>query len=259
MDLGLKHAAILVTGGSSGIGRETALGFAREGARVAITYHSRKEAAETVADEISAAGGEPFVVPMDLDDEDSVAAAVGASVSNWGGLDVLVGNAVNWGTGGFHDRPTRIEDAKAEQWLPVMRANLVGNFRLVQHAAPALRQSNQGRLVLLSTDLAERGMAGSWAYGAAKAGLHGLVASLQHDLGKDGVLANIVMPGITLENGEHRVIPKEALGTIAAQFTAQRLPEAADVAAAIVFLCSPRTTATQGEIIRVNGGVMTAA
>jgi NAD(P)-dependent dehydrogenase (short-subunit alcohol dehydrogenase family) len=129
----------------------------------------------------------------------------------------------------------------------------------VQHAAPALRQSKQGRLVLLSTDLAERGMAGSWAYGAAKAGLHGLVASLQHDLGKDGVLANIVMPGITLENGEHRVIPKEALAAIAAQFTAQRLPEAADVAAAIVFLCSPRTTATQGEIIRVNGGVMTAA
>jgi NAD(P)-dependent dehydrogenase (short-subunit alcohol dehydrogenase family) len=67
------------------------------------------------------------------------------------------------------------------------------------------------------------------------------------------------MPGITLENGEHRVIPKEALAAIAAQFTAQRLPEAADVAAAIVFLCSPRTTATQGEIIRVNGGVMTAA
>jgi NAD(P)-dependent dehydrogenase (short-subunit alcohol dehydrogenase family) len=259
MDLGLKNAAVLVTGGSSGIGRETALGFAREGARVAITYHSRKEAAEAVADEITAAGGEPFVVPMDLDDPESIAAAVGAAVSHWGGLDVVVGNAVNWGSGGFHDRPTKIEDAKPDVWLPVMRANLVGNFRLVQHAAPALRQSNQGRLVLLSTDLAERGMAGSWAYGAAKAGLHGLVASLQHDLGKDGVLANIVMPGITLENGEHRVIPKEALAAIAAQFTAQRLPEAADVAAAIVFLCSPRTTATQGEIIRVNGGVMTAA
>jgi NAD(P)-dependent dehydrogenase (short-subunit alcohol dehydrogenase family) len=190
MDLGLNNAAVLVTGGSSGIGREAALAFAREGARVAITYHSRKEAAEAVADEITRAGGAPFVVPMDLDDKDSVAGR---------------------------------------------------------------------RLVLVSTDLAERGMAGSWAYGAAKAGLHGLVASLQHDLGKDGVLANIVMPGITLENGIHRVIPAELLPSVAAQYTAQRLPEAADVAAAIVFLCSPRTTATTGEIIRVNGGTLTAA
>src|SRR5215207_4611592 len=254
MDLGLRDAAVLVTGGSSGIGRETALGFAREGGRVAITYNSRQDAAEEVAAEIKAAGGEAFVVPMELEEPESIKQAVAAVVAAWGGLDVLVGNAVNWGSGSYHDRPTRIEDAKAEQWVPVMRANLEGNFHLVQQAAPALRRSDQGRVVLLSTDLAERGMAGSWAYGAAKAGLHGLVVSLQHDLGQDGVLVNIVMPGITLENGEHRVIPQPALAGIAQQFTARRLPEPTDVAAAVVFLCSPRTTATQGEIIRVNGG-----
>ncbi|HEY0619393.1 MAG TPA: SDR family oxidoreductase [Kribbella sp.] len=259
MELGLKGAAVLVTGGSSGIGRQAALGFAREGARVGITYHSRKDAAEVVAEEITAAGGEPFAVQMDLGDPYSIAGAVAATVEQWRGLDVLVGNAVNWGTGGFHDRPTRIEDAEPEQWVPVIRANLEGNFHLVQQAAPALRRSSQGRLVLLSTDLVERGLAGSWAYGAAKSGLHGMVASLQHDLGQDGVLVNIVMPGITLDNGEHRVIPRPAIEQIAQQFTARRLPEAADVAAAIVFLCSPRTTATQGEIIRVNGGSVIAA
>ncbi|MFC0622990.1 SDR family oxidoreductase [Kribbella deserti] len=113
--------------------------------------------------------------------------------------------------------------------------------------------------MLVSTDLAERGLAGSWAYGAAKAGLHGLVASLAHDLGQDGVLANIVMPGVTLENGTHRVIPGPALAEFAKRFTAQRLPDAADVAAAIVFLCSARTTATTGEILRVTGGVLNAA
>jgi NAD(P)-dependent dehydrogenase (short-subunit alcohol dehydrogenase family) len=259
MDLGLTNAAVLVTGGSSGIGRQTALTFAAEGARVAITYNSRKDAAEGVAEEITAAGGDPFVVPLDLDDADSIAEAVEATVNRWGRLDALVGNAVHWGSADFHNRPTRIEDVPAEQWLPVMRANLVGNFRLVQHAAPALRRSAHGRLVLVSTDLAERGMLGSWAYGAAKAGLHGLVASLAHDLGLDGVLANIVMPGITLEDGHHRVIPDEALTKIAKRFTAQRLPDAADVAAAIVFLCSPRTTATTGEIVRVTGGTLNAA
>jgi NAD(P)-dependent dehydrogenase (short-subunit alcohol dehydrogenase family) len=258
MELGLQGKAVLVTGGSTGIGRQTALGFAREGARVGITYHSRKDSAEGVAEEVEAAGGEAYVVPMELGDPDSVKEAVAATVRRWDGLDVLVGNAVNWGGGDFRDRPTRIEDAKVEQWLPVLRANLEGNFHLVQQAAPALRQSGQGRVVLLSTDLVERGMAGSWAYTAAKSGLHGMVASLQHDLGADGILVNIVMPGITLENGKHRVIPAEALEQIAQKFTAKRLPDAVDVAAAIVFLCSARTTATQGEIIRVNGGILTA-
>lgn len=257
MELGLQGKRVLITGASSGIGREAALAFGREGARVAITYNSRKDAADQVAAEIAAAGGEAFAVPMDLSAPESIADAVGQTVERFGGLDVLVGNAVFWG-GGFHDRPTRIEDAKQEQWLPILRANLEGNFHLVQQAAPALRNSDQGRVVLLSTDLAERGMTGSWAYGSAKAGLHGLVASLQHDLGADGVLVNIVMPGITLENGAHRVIPGELLTKIRAQFTAG-FPEAADVAATIVYLCSARTTATQAEIVRVNGGTARVA
>jgi NAD(P)-dependent dehydrogenase (short-subunit alcohol dehydrogenase family) len=256
MELGLQDKRVLVTGGSSGIGKETALAFAREGARVAITYNSRKDAADEVVD---ALGGDAFAVPMDLGAPESIADAVSQTVERFGGLDVLVGNAVNWGSAAPHELPRRIEDAQPDHWLPVIRDNLTGNFRLVQHAAAALRESDQGRLVLLSTDLVERGMAGSWAYTAAKAGLHGFVASLQHDLGEDGVLVNIVMPGVTLENGSHRVIPDEAIGRHAQQFTARRMPEAADVAAAIVFLCSARNTATQGEILRVNGGSVRVA
>ena len=256
MELGLSGAAVLVTGGSSGIGRATAIAYGREGARVAITYNARKDAAEAVAEEIEAAGGRAYVVPMNLNEPETIAAAVEAAVRQWGGLDAVVGNAVNWGEMGFDDRPEKIEDAKPGWWVPIMRANLEGNFHLVQQVAPALRRSGHGRLVLISTDLAERGMAGAWPYGAAKAGLHGLVASAQHDLGKDGVLVNIVMPGITLENGEHRVIPKPALERIAAGFTARRLPDVADVANAILFLTSPYTTAVQGEILRVTGGTL---
>jgi NAD(P)-dependent dehydrogenase (short-subunit alcohol dehydrogenase family) len=256
MDLGLNGSAVLVTGGSSGIGRATAIAYGQEGARVAITYNSRKDTAEAVAEEVEAAGGTAYVVPMDLNEPETIAAAVEATVRRWGGLDAVVGNAVNWGNAGFHERPLKVEDAKPEWWIPVLRANLEGNFHLVQQVAPALRRSGHGRLVLISTDLAERGMTGSWPYGAAKAGLHGLVASLQHDLGKDGVLVNVVMPGITLENGEHRVIPKPRVDQLATRFTAGRLPETTDLAAAILFLTSPRTTAIQGEILRVTGGSM---
>lgn len=254
MDLGLRDAAVLVTGGSSGIGREAAIAYGREGARVAITYNARKDAAEAVAEEIETAGGTAYVVPMDLNEPETIAAAVAGTVQQWGGLDVVVGNAVNWGSADFDKRPVKVEDGKPDWWVPVMRANLEGNYHLVQQAAPALRQSEHGRLVLISTDLAERGMAGSWPYSAAKAGLHGLVASLQDDLGQDGVLVNVVMPGITLENGEHRVIPKAALDQIATTFSARKLPETTDIADAILFLTSPRTTAIQGEILRVTGG-----
>lgn len=258
MELGLKDAAVLVTGGSSGIGRATAVAYGREGARVAITYNSRKDAAEKVATEIEAAGGTAYVVPMDLGAPETIATAVASTVDRWGGLDAVVGNAVNWGNLGFNARPEKIEDAPLEWWTQILRDNLEGNFHLVQQVAPALRQSAHGRLVLLSTDVAVRPLPGSWPYGAAKAGLHGLVTALQHDLGADGVLVNIVMPGITLENGEHRVIPKPALAQIAAGFSARKLPDTDELANTILFLTSPRTTAIQGEIVRVTGGQLLA-
>ncbi|WP_350278161.1 SDR family oxidoreductase [Kribbella sp. HUAS MG21] len=253
MDLGFKDVAVLVTGGSSGIGRATAIAYGRESARVAITYNSRKDAAEAVAEEIEQAGGTAYVVPLDLNAPETIAAAVASTVDRWGGLDAVVANAVDWGPP--DGRTERIEDATPEWWTAIVRANLEGNMHLAQQVAPALRRSAHGRLVLVSTDLAERGMGGgAWAYGAAKAGLHGLAASLQHDLGADGVLVNVVLPGITLENGVHRMIPREALDRVTAGFTARHLPDVGELADAILYLTSPRTKAVQGQLLRVTGG-----
>jgi NAD(P)-dependent dehydrogenase (short-subunit alcohol dehydrogenase family) len=254
MDLGLTNAAVLVTGGSGGIGRATALAFAAEGARVAFTYNSREDVAKTVSDEIVEAGGEAFAVPMSLNSIESVEAGVEAVVRHWGGLDVLVANAVDWGGGDFEERATRIEDSPTDDWQRMLRANLEGNFALVRAAAPALRGSAQGRVVLISSNVAEHGFPGSWSYGAAKAGLHGLTVSLTPDLGRDGILVNVVMPGLTLVDGHHQVVPDEALSQIAAQFPAGRLPSTEDVAAAIAFFGSPRNGGTTGEIVRVTGG-----
>ena len=259
MDMGLRDAVVLVTGGTGGIGRRTALAFAAEGARVAITYRSREDVAKAVADEIADAGGVPHVVPMSLDDPATIEAAVRGTTDRFGGLDVLVANAVDWGAGDFRNRPTRIEDAADDQWLPVVRANLEGNFRLVQHAAPALRSSGDGRVVLLSSDIAESGFLGSWAYGAAKAGLHGLAVNLTHDLGRDGVLVNVVLAGVTLDDGHHRVIPDQVIPSIAEKYPTGRLATSDDVAAAVVYLCSRRNGATTGEILHVTGGRPTAA
>ncbi len=255
MDMGLHDARVLVTGGTGGIGRRTALAFAAEGARVAITYRSRENVAKAVADEITDAGGQAHVVPLDLNDPESVEAAVASTVQAWGGLDVLVANAVNWGVDDvddFENRPDRIEDA--DGWQRVIEGNLHGNVSLVRAAAPALRRSGTGRVVLLSSDIADRGLLGGWAYGAAKAGLHGLAVNLAPDLGRDGVLVNVVMPGITTNDGHHQVIPDAALPMIADRYPAKRLATVQDVAATITFLCSPRNGAITGEIVRVTAG-----
>jgi NAD(P)-dependent dehydrogenase (short-subunit alcohol dehydrogenase family) len=259
MDLQLQGIASFVTGGSAGIGRATALTLAAEGARVAISYHRNKDAAHEVAERITSSGGEAHVVRMELDDLDSVDEAVTAVVDRWEGLDVLVGNAVQWGSDVANAWTDRIEDASVESWQEILRANLEGNLRAVQVAAPALRRSGSGRVVLLSSDLAERGMPGSWHYSAAKAGLAGLVASLTPDLGRDGVLVNVVMPGITPRDGHHQIVPDDELAELARTLPARRLATVEDVASAIAFLGSPRNAGTTGEIIRVNGGSAYAA
>ncbi|MEU8222091.1 SDR family oxidoreductase [Kribbella sp. NPDC048915] len=253
MDLGFKDLAVLVTGGSSGIGRATAIAYGREGARVAITYNSRKDAAEAVAEEIETAGGTAYLAQLNLSAPDTIATAVTSVVEHWGGLDAVVANAVDWGP--IDGRTARIEDADPAWWTSIVRANLEGNMYLAQHVAPALRRSAHGRLVLVSTDVAVRGIpGGAWAYGAAKAGLHGLAANLQHDLGADGVLVNVVVPGITLEHGAHRIIPQDALAQITAGFTARHLPDVSELADAILYLTSPRTKSVQGELLHVTGG-----
>src|SRR5690554_5360836 len=123
MDLKLKDAACFVTGGSRGIGSAVALNLAAEGARVAISYHSDKKAADDVAERIKAAGGEPYTVRMELDDPESVEAAVAAVVDHWGGLDAFIGNAVQWGSGDPSWEP-RVEDVSVERWREILRANL---------------------------------------------------------------------------------------------------------------------------------------
>ena len=258
MDLKLKDAACFVTGGSRGIGSAVALNLAAEGARVAISYHSDKKAADDVAERIKAAGGEPYTVRMELDDPESVEAAVAAVVDHWGGLDAFIGNAVQWGSGDTSWAP-RVEDVSVERWREILRANLEGNIHAIQAAAPALRHSAGGRVVFVSSNLAEQGMPGSWHYSAAKAGLHGLAASLTPDLGHDGVLVNVVMAGITLDDGHHHVIPDAALAEIASRLPAGRLPSTENVADAIAFLASPRNQVITGEIVRVTGGLAYAA
>src|SRR4051812_27557316 len=119
MDLGLNDRVVFVTGASSGIGRASAVAFGAEGAKVALTYAGNDEAAEETAAAVRAAGGETLVVPLLLQDPASIGAAVDAVRDAWGGIDVLVANAVEWG-----ERPppgTTFDGAEPEIWQRHLR------------------------------------------------------------------------------------------------------------------------------------------
>ncbi len=254
MDMELRGRAVLVTGGSSNIGAATAEAFGREGARVALTYHGRKEAADEVAGKVTAAGGEAYVVQFDLEDHEAPTRLVDDVVGHWGGLDVVVNNAVRWADRNPVEGEARFERDQTD-WEGLIDANLTAHLRLLHAALPALRASGTGRIVNISTSLVERGMVGSVAYTAAKSGLTGMSRSLAWEVGGDGVLVNVVMPGWVIDGKDLPFeIPEAMMDEQTGRLPTGELPSCRHVADAVVFLGSPRNQSITGEIVRVTGG-----
>jgi len=249
MDMRLYGSSVMVTGGSGDIGRAIARAFAAEGANVAITYATQADVAKELARELGEQGVRTCDVHLDLGSPESATAAVDVVTEAFGGLDVLVNNAVWW-----EEWRDYIEDWEPEDWQPVLRGNIEGVFTLTQRAAPFLRRSRAGRIVFISSTLTERGMTGCWSYATAKSAGHGLARGLAWDLGRDGVLVNTVSPGMVLVNGRHRSASDEELAELATRQPVRRLPTAEDVAAAVLFLASGVNQSITGEILRVTGG-----
>jgi NAD(P)-dependent dehydrogenase (short-subunit alcohol dehydrogenase family) len=253
MELGLRDRVVLITGGSAGIGQATARAFGAEGARVAITYHRHPEGADKTAAEVTAAGGTCMTAAMDLGAPESIAAAVSAVSAAWDGIDVLVCNAVEWGVPAWGAK--LFEEIPVPEWQRMLRTSLEGVFHLVQAALPAMRPRPWGRIILLSSGSAEFGLPGEAAYGAAKAGLHGLNRSLARELGPAGIFVNVVMPGLTTTERNLEYIPQGVRDALAGQSASSRLSCPDDVASAVVFLGSAANGNITGEIVRVTGGM----
>lgn len=249
MNLGLEGAGVLVTGGAGGIGSATARAFAAEGARVAVHYHSSRDNAEQLAEEL---GG--VALGADLRDEAQAGALIPQAVEMLGRLDACVANAGVWPR---DDVP--VADMTLERWRATIDGNLTATFLTARAYLQHVRETKAGSLVLVASTAGRFGEAGHADYAAAKAGIaHGLALSLKNEIVRDAPngRVNVVAPGWTVSPMTAEDLNDENIARATATMALRKVAEADDVARAIVFLSSPTAAGhLSGELITVAGGM----
>ena len=243
----LSGRVALVTGAGQGVGAEVARTLARQGAAVAVNdlYAAR---AETVADEITGAGGTACASGADVTDVHAVTAMVDAVATALGPIDILVNNA-GIPTRGFTLKPFR--ETAPDEWEAFIRLNLYGPLYCTRAVVDGMCERRWGRIVTVSSEAARSGTdLGIALYGAAKAGAVGLSRHLAVELGPFGITVNCVSLGV-IERADG------GGSGMAKRYPARRLGRPADVAGAIAYLASDEAEWVTGQTLPVNGGIFT--
>jgi len=245
----VKGSVAIVTGAASGMGRATALVFARDGARVAAV-DVNGEAVEEVVREIEKEGGTARAFKLDVSDARAIAETIESIASHFGGIDIIVNNA---GIAAL----TRLDDARYDEiWSRVLAINLTAHQRIVRAALPHLRKSKAPRVVNIASTEALGATAQDSAYAAAKAGVAGLTRALAVDLGPEGITVNCICPGPIL-TAMTKAIPEDHKVIFAKRRTAlRRYGEPEEVAHMTLSLCLPAASYITGAVIPVDGGLM---
>jgi 3-oxoacyl-[acyl-carrier protein] reductase len=247
IDLSGRHA--VVTGGSRGVGRATALLLARAGASVGIGYRSRREAADQTVAALRELGVEAWAEPGDLSSADGARALFERAQAEFGGLDIFVGNAGIW-----PPEDVALAEMSDEQWESTMSANLDSIFFTCREAARRVREG--GAIVLVSSTAGQRGEAYHADYAATKGAIISLVKGLCIELAERDVNVNCVAPGWIDTEMSAPAFEGAARDAIEASIPIGRIATADDVAGPVVFLCSELGRQITGEILSVNGGAV---
>ena len=248
----LEGKSALVTGGASGIGRATALAFAREGARVAVA-DIMQDAAQRTVTEIKAMGGQAMAIACDVTDDDAVKAMIAATVDAFGSLDCAFNNAgiapyqVNAGG-------QKIADVAPEAWRRLIDVNLTGVWLCLRHEVAQMRAQGSGGVIINTASiLGLVGTATSSAYVAAKHGVVGLTKVAAADHAADNIRVNAVCPGY-IETPMTEETMRRRGERIMARVPMARMGKAGEIAEAVVWLCSPKASFVTGVSWAVDGG-----
>jgi len=245
MDLSGKIA--LVTGGSRGIGRAVCLKLAAMGARVAVNYVSRPDAADETVATIKEAGGDAFTIQFDIGDAGQVQEAFKKLLADCGRIDILVNNA------GI-TRDGLLLKMKEEDWDQVLDTNLKGAFNSIKAAYRPMMKQRSGRIINITSVIGFSGNAGQANYAAAKAGLMGLTKSAARELSSRGVTVNAVAPGYIVTDMTSE-LSEDVKNKVLSEIPMGLLGEPEDIAGAVAYLASDEARYVTGQVIHVNGGM----
>lgn len=245
-----ENRIVLVTGGANGIGRATALAFAREGARVVVSDIASKAGEETVG-MIREAGGDARYVHADMRDAAQIAALVSGTVREYGRLDVAFNNA------GIEGVQAPIAELSEENWERVLRVNLTSVFLCMKYELAQMTKQGFGAIVNNASILGQVGFANASAYTAAKHGLLGLTRCATLEYAPKGIRVNAVCPGFVVTPMLERVgllQNDDVQKTIEAMHAMKRMGRPEEVAEAVLFLASEKASFIAGHPLLVDGG-----
>jgi 3-oxoacyl-[acyl-carrier protein] reductase len=245
----LKDKVALVTGASQGIGWDIAQALVVAGAKVAVTARTEEKLALLVG-EIETAGGEAIAVKMDVADAEQVKAGFKQVIEKFGRLDILVNNAAI-------TRDGLAVRMKPDDWDAVIRTNLTGAHLCIQQALGVMMRARSGRIINVSSVVAQMGNAGQANYVAAKAGLIGLTKAIAMEIASRNITVNAVAPGF-IETPMTDVLSDKVKEELKTRIPLGRLGVPRDVAASIVFLASDEAAYITGHVLDVNGGMYLA-
>ncbi len=245
----LSGKSAVITGASRGIGRATAVRLAEAGANVVVNYLNSEEEAETAARECRGFGVKAIAVQADVSTPEGAEKLIGAALSEFGGVDIIVANAGIWEGG-------PVEEMAEERWDRVIDANLKGTWTVCRAAIPHFKSNGGGSIVIVSSTAGQRGEAGYSNYAASKGGQIAFTKALSNELAP-AIRVNAVAPGWVDTGLNDEVFCDPAfVNRVVDGIPLKRVATADDIALSIAFLASDWSRHITGEILNINGGAV---